>query len=622
LKTVFRGMALGAGYALALASVEAWLFVHRLVSMNLPPITTPAVLGSLLELALGAVLGLLLSPLLRLRLGWLWHLAALALVWFGLSHLTTPQSDFLFVVFIVPPAAGFVLCLVGHRLARFRRWLPATLGVLAVLAAIGFSEVRHLNATRSLPDVATRPPAQPGAPDIVLIVLDTVRAANVSSYGYERDTTPTFDTLAREGALFLDATAPSTWSLPSHASLFTGLFPSGHGAHQENRKLSEGPPMLAETLADAGYQTVCFTANAWISESLGTARGFEYSDESWRGGNAGRLMMSVFRLFDYLGFSTQDKGGADVASNFESWLEARPEDAPPLFVFINFLEAHFPYHQLPDGYLREYTARDRGKLRKISMQLLADQFGDSDLDPVAARDPARDMYDGGIRYSDELLRRVTDGLRRRGSLDSTVLVVLSDHGELLGEHGGYGHGPSLYEPVTRVPLLVRYPPRIEAGTRVDTPVSTVGVKATLLELAGVEPQGPLHVSSLLPALEGRPAGAPVLAERFAVTRGSQSDATSSLMRRSLRHRSYRVGTKKLIETSEGETFLFDLALDPDEKRDLAASEPAELSRLVDELATWRAALGLPALDADIEAGAAAELDPAARERLRSLGYVE
>ncbi len=376
--------------------------------------------------------------------------------------------------------------------------------------------------------------------------------------------------------------------------------------------------MLAETLADAGYQTVCFTANAWISESLGTARGFEYSDESWRGGNAGRLMMSVFRLFDYLGFSTQDKGGADVASNFESWLEARPEDAPPLFVFINFLEAHFPYHQLPDGYLREYTSRDRGKLRKISMQLLADQFGDSDLDPVAARDPARDMYDGGIRYSDELLRRVTDALRRRGSLDSTVLVVLSDHGELLGEHGGYGHGPSLYEPVTRVPLLVRYPPRIEAGTRVDMPVSTVGVKATLLELAGVEPQGPLHVGSLLPALEGRPAGAPVLAERFAVTRGTQSDETSSLMRRNLRHRSYRVGTKKLIETSEGETFLFDLALDPDEKRDLAASEPAELSRLVDELATWRAALGLPALDADIEASAAAELE-ALRTMLHVLG---
>ena len=94
------------------------------------------------------------------------------------------------------------------------------------------------------------------------------------------------------------------------------------------------------------------------------------------------------------------------------------------------------------------------------------------------------------------------------------------------------------------------------------------------------------------------------------------------MRRSLRHRSYRVGTKKLIETSEGETFLFDLALDPDETRDLAASQPAELARLADELATWRAALGLPALNATLEAGAAPELDPAARERLRSLGYVE
>ena len=617
-----RGLLIGAGFGLAIACFESWFAIYRLSGLNLPPITWPLLLASVIGVALTTVLGGLLSPLLRLPLGWLWLMLGMGLLWFGLNNAVSPESEFLFMSIVISPVVGLGLLLAGYLVSRWRPWLPAALGVIALLVAFGYNEARVLGQGGGLPDVASRPPAPEGAPDVVLVVLDTVRAQKVSAYGYERQTTPTIDALAREGLLFLDATSPSTWSLPSHASLFTGLFVSGHGAHHENHYLRDELPTLGETLRDAGWETGCFTPNPWISDPLGTARGFDWSDEAWRSGDMTRSMVGTFRLLDYLGFRPEDKGGDAVASNFERWLAERPADARPAFVFLNFIEAHFPYHQLPDEYQTRYSSLDAGERRELSMQLFADQFGESDLDKLAAVEPAVDMYDAGILYADMLLGRLVGALRERGTLDSTILIVLSDHGELVGEHLGYGHGISLYEPATRVPLVVRYPPAISAGSVVDVPVSTVGVMATILDLVDVEPQEPLHVGSLLPALEGRPAGQPVIAERFASEQFNQPNQPT-LMRGDVRHRSYRVGTLKLIETSNGESFLFDLATDPAEENDLAASRPDALARMRDELDTWRAALALPAVDAPIEASAdIPELDEAARERLKALGYVE
>ena len=155
---------------------------------------------------------------------------------------------------------------------------------MAAIAAPVVADLRR-------PEIAIAPPsgaAPVGAPDVVLIVLDTVRAADMSSYGYKRATTPTFDALAKEGALFLDATAPSTWSLPSHASLFTGLFPSAHGAHEESRVLSTDVPTLGEVLGRNGYETLSFTANPHISDGFGLTRGFQQQDRAWLGPSAGR----------------------------------------------------------------------------------------------------------------------------------------------------------------------------------------------------------------------------------------------------------------------------------------------------------------------------------------------
>ncbi len=616
-----RGMVVGGAYALAVTCIDMGLGSLHIIEMRAPALPVYQAKAAGLEVLLGVALGLLAAPLLALRVGRLWHLVALVGLWTVLSHLVAldpsrPGS------WLVPPLGGLVLLLVGAIVARRWRRLPWAIGVAALAAAVATPVVSERLRGSPRASLAPTASAPAGAPDIVMVVLDTVRAASMSAYGYERPTTPVFDRLAEEGALFLDATAPSTWSLPSHASLFTGRFPSGHGASLERRWLAPGIPTLAEILAAAGYETRCFTSNPHISESFGLTRGFAWSDRAWLAGAGARSFVFVFRVLDWLGFGIEDKGGGQVAQNFERWVAARGAQDPPVFAFLNFLEAHFPYHQVPDESLRRFSSLPRPVLRAHSVKVFAAQFGRS-LTPAEvaeARKPATDMYDAGVYYSDSLLGRVVAALRDAGTLDETVLVVLSDHGEMLGEHGDFGHGASLHQPDLHVPLLVRYPPRIPGGSRVAEPVSTVGVLATVLDLGGLEAPAPLHVGSLLLALEGRPAGQPVIAERFADA--PHQGATGPLLMRDRRYRVYRSGSKKLVLTSRDERLLFDLARDPGELQDLAGRDATERTRLERELEDWSRALGLPAIDAAMEEGAAPEVDPAARERLRALGYVE
>jgi arylsulfatase A-like enzyme len=217
---------------------------------------------------------------------------------------------------------------------------------------------------------------------------------------------------------------------------------------------------------------------------------------------------------------------------------------------------------------------------------------------------------------------VVEALRRRGSLDRTLLVVLADHGELLGEHEEFGHGLSTFQPTMRVPLLIRLPGVIEPSG-VAAPVSTAGVFATVLDVLGIaKPPSPPVVTSLVPTLDGKPGGQPVLSERLAGEGGA--GRKHPLLRNTVRLRAYRSGAWKLVETSAGEWFLYDLENDPDEDRDVATGNPAVVDRLRSELSAWRDALGMPELGA-IAAGGRndlADIDPVAKERLKALGYVE
>ena len=627
MRILLRGLALGAGFGVAASAVEIWLALLPVTRLRMGPGARVLLENAGGEIALCAALGVLAAPLLRLRAGRPLHVLALAAAWAGLARWVELDTPLFARLQYVPPLAGALLALLGLRLARVRPALPIALG-LALLA--GGAAAPGVYLARTTPPRAERPalpPARAGAPDVVLVVLDTVRAQDVSAYGYARATTPTLDGLAREGALFLDATSPSTWSLESHASLFTGRYPSSHGAHGEHRFLDDRFPTLAAVLASRGYETLCFTANAWISDGLGLTRGFARQDLSWRdeGGGAGHLFGFLPRVLAKLGVEPPDKGGGTVVRHFARWVDERPTDGPPSFVFLNFIEAHFPYHQLPDAYLSAFTDRPRRALRQLSLDLLAAQFGGRLDDPARYREAALDMYDGGVLYTDHLLAQVVDALRRKGALERTILVVLADHGEVLGEHGDFfGHGPSLHEPMIRVPLVIRGP-GVPAGVRVPAPVSTVGVFATILDLAGVEPPPTLQVGSLVPVVRGEPGGGPVLSERHDM-RGMMPPGvkppSDPLMRADARFRAYRQQRWKLVESSHGDAYLFDVEADPGEARDLAAERPAELARLRADLEGVRLELGLPALDAERAAGPSPELDAETTERLRQLGYVE
>ncbi len=628
--TLRRALVRGIAFGFAATTVETWLqfipFMQR--RMGAGPLLSVKVAA--LEIALGAVLGLCAAPLLRMRAGSLLHLVAMALGWYGLERWVSLDSPLFARFEALPPLGATLLLLVALRLARWRWQLPWMLGALALAGAIATPFIYLRVTTPPQPPLAQLRPAPVGAPDVVLVVLDTVRAQNVSTYGYARPTAPALDALAREGALFLDATSPSTWSLPSHASLFTGRYPSSHGAHAEHQYLDARFPTLAEVLTQNGYETFCFTANAWISDGLGLTRGFAHQDTSLRyQGGAGLCLSFIHRLLDRLGLQETDKGGNLVVATFADWARSRPADAErPAFVFLNFIEAHFPYHQLPHDDLFRFTDLSYGTLRSLSIDLMGQQFGGPGRPAAEASQPARDMYDGGVVHTSDLLAGVVEALRARGSLDRTVLVVLADHGEILGERAGFfGHGPSFYQESVGVPLLIRFPPAVPAGARVSAPVSTLGAFATILDLADLEAPPTLQVGSLLPLLQnGAGQGGPILAELHAqpdpVLAGA-APPSDPQMHRDRRYRMFREGSLKLVTSSEGDALLYDLAADPQETRDVASERPADLLRMQARLAVVQGRLGLPDLDAPLAVeGEAPALDEATRERLRELGYAQ
>jgi arylsulfatase A-like enzyme len=618
-RAVVRGAVRGAGFGGFAGIVEVFLWTVGRLRLGLAMPRDTLLLEVVVSIALGLVLGVLFVPLSRLRTRWASPIhglsifvAFIVLAWLaGLPSLAA-HIALMIVPFVVALGAFIGASILEERRPELRL---VPFAISALLLATTMAAPMVVDASAAAPEPGARAPRAPAsAPDVLIVVLDTVRADHVGAYGYARDTTPVFDALAAESTVFLDATAPATWSLPSHASLFTGVFPTTHGAHAEHRALDvDGPPTLAEILAAHGYETRCFTANPWFSEALGLVRGFASSDEAWRVGRTGQTRLFALRLLDGLGLGADEKGGADVVSGFESWASRDPAARAPTFAFVNLVEAHFPYHQVPAEHLARFTDADPDRLRDVSLALMEAQFGAEIRDPDALREPSRDMYDAGVHYADHLLGRLIEALRARGTLEHTLVIVLSDHGELLGEYGAFGHGTSLHEEETRVPLLVRYPPAFVAGRVVTVPVSTVGVFATVLDVAGISPPRAPQVESLREVAAGGLPPNYVISERFRLPDDIGGDAGDSpLFRRDVRFRTVREGQWKLVSADEGPPLLFDVSSDEGERLDLADAWPWVVSRLSRQLDSFEhdyvTRMGGPEVDADT------------RARLRALGY--
>ncbi len=371
---------------------------------------------------------------------------------------------------------------VARRLVRV-----GVVGTLCLaIGAMGWGAVRERRAVSALGQ------ATADAPNLLLIVLDTVRAMSLGLYGHPVANTPHLERWAQRGVLFRHAFATSPWTLPSHLTMFTGLYPSELNAGW-TAPLDAEHTTLAEVLAAHGYATAGFVANLqYCTIETGIAQGFvHYEDiplslsEIVMSSSLGRIIVNnpTFRAaigyHDILGRKT----ATDITNAFLRWVG---DGAPrPFFAFLNYYDAHEPFLPPPpfDTVFGGSAERDENLILQLSPRM-AERSRKRAMSEIERHAEER-AYEAAIAYMDAELGRLFEELERRGLLQNTVVMVTSDHGELFGEHDLFGHGNSLYAPTLHVPLLMTYPPRLPSAAVVDQYVSLRDLPATALDLLGL-----------------------------------------------------------------------------------------------------------------------------------------
>jgi len=441
-----------------------------------------------------------------------------------------------------------------------------------------------LLAAATLPAAGCRGSARP---NIVLLIADTVRADRFSWGGAPRVVAPRLEAMARDATVYAQAFSPAPWTVPAHASLFTGRYPSAHRTDCGSLKLPDAEATLAEALHEAGYRTVGYTANPWLGATYNFQQGFDTWGETWREVPEGSPDTGA-------GLNNQR------IERFLRWYAGNPDARrQPFFLFANYFEAHLPYHPpAPERARMLRSGADPARVERLSRlghpEEMAFILGRSDLTDADLA-VLNDLYDGEVAYVDRRLGEVLDVLQETGLLDHTVVVVASDHGENLGEHGMLDHKMSVHATLLRVPLLVRYPRAVPAGSRIDAPVQLHDLFPTLLALAGIPlPREGVVEAVLLPGITGgRPrdsnqaivgefAGPPVeflqvMARAFPGADLSRFDRTLV----SLRREGYT-----LHWGSDGRHALYRNADEPGESVDLASSEPERVRALANEVDVW------------------------------------
>lgn len=436
---------------------------------------------------------------------------------------------------------------------------------------------------------------------IVLVVVDTLRADVVSCLGHELETTRHLDRLAAQGTLFTQAYAPSSWTVPSMASLHTALHPSAHGVVSGSLRADQsGAPVrqqvlgdsfttLAETLAATGYSTVGVAANRHLAGKLGFGQGFDvYYDEA--------RFMPAKALNEVIGTHLGRAFGKRWAT---TWIDRRP------FVWLHYFDPHDPYTaRLPwaRAFADDYIEHPWLYPADLSLTDLHERHTVPD---AAYRDCALPLYEAEVAYWDDRFARLARELG--AARDDVLLVITSDHGEEFAEHGGLGHSRTLYEELVRIPLVFHWPRGLPAGRRIDAPVSLLDLYPTLVELAGGVPP---------PGLDGR--------SLAGVLRGTEPADEARPLFFELHEpkpalRAVRHGRWKLIRGRGPQTAvveLYDLTADPAERINLAQEQPAIVARLGAELDRFVADLPEAPRPETLDV-----LDPHLAERLRSLGYL-
>lgn len=452
-----------------------------------------------------------------------------------------------------------------------RRTLPALVAATIVLTAVlaGYARISEMRIHAALPT------SKRGSPNVLLIVLDTVRADHLSSYGYPRPTTPFLDQVGREGVLFERAYATSSWTLPSHVSMFTGMYPSEHGATKIGtfEAVDEHLPVLAEALHQKGYVTAGFVSNTYyLMPWLGVSRGFSHYEnlyETWPG-YAGRTFYGR-RIRSWRGRQSHPKlvdmphrPVRAICQSFLKWLDRQPPR--PFFAFLNLMEAHSPF-RFPLGYKKQFRGAPAVSAGQDPEKIWPAPKGKT----VGDHAQFIEDYDNSIAVMDAELKVLFDELANRGLTENTLVIVTSDHGEQFGEHGLKLHMSSLYQPLIRVPMMLRWPGQVPAGRKLEEPVTQRDLAATIMDL--VDP-------GAKPSFGGR-------SWRRTWESGGVSDGEPEAILTELdianfprltEHWPNRAGWLKaviqgdwkLIQHQQGKVEVYDLAKDPLEAKDLAS----------------------------------------------------
>ena len=419
-----------------------------------------------------------------------------------------------------------------------------------------------------------------GRLNVLLVVIEGARPDHLSCAGYERETTPFLDRIAHEGVRFSQAFTSAPSSLPAHASMLTGLFPSLHGATDEAPVLGPGFRLLPEVLRAAGYRTAAFCPAASISPASGFGRGF---DRFYAQGGGGRL---TGRAADYARRASdrvlgrRDAGARRSSEALLSWIDAARN---PFFALVHYREPASPYRP-PAPYDRTFMPA-----------ALNGKDGMAPADAVTSRAA---LHDGALRYVDLRIKQIADGLVADGRWEQTLFVCTASYGEDLGDLGGAG---AMVDGRLRVPLILRCPGRIPAGFVVEEFAQPVDLLPTIAALTGCALEVPVQGRALLTESGATPGPRNVVTEAFRAPLGAAAKNGAAL---DVRRKMIRTRREKFVWQSDEANAMYDLTRDPLERRNLVAEVPERADRLRRELFDWLAESerwaterGLPRADA-------------------------
>jgi len=453
---------------------------------------------------------------------------------------------------------------------------------------------------------------EPGSvpkPNVVLIVIDTLRADHLGAYGYDKPTSPNIDAIARQGTVFQSAHSTTSWTLPSVVSIFTGLYPAAHGVERNVSLLGDEPAVLAEAFGAAGYESMAISANvAFVTPHSGVARGFAQfevlpsppptdppSPDQMAGDSHFQSLVRV---------PTADL----LTDRALTWLDERSKSGSrkPFFLYLHYFDPHAGYFP-PADYARRFGVSPEEPLAGRAQWALWRKHQVPGAAGPEALAVLRALYDAEIAFTDAEIGRFLEGLRKVQQEPEPIVIVTADHGEELGDHGGLQHGQTLWEEVLHVPLVISGP-GVPKEARVDAPVSLVSLWPTIAALTRIDLPPKVQGISLIPLMQGK-ASTPekIFADLEPVFPGYRH-----VHRKALSQASW-----KLLMSPTKTVELYDLFDDPAETRNLAATEPSRTAFLKTLL---RNRLDLTRTKKVVSPKR--QLDDDQRERLRALGYLQ